>query len=84
VKERQQSMTGVANPGPTDLLVLGADYENLGRFKKRSTPSTAAPKFPAISRPRASIQADSSLRMAADSKQAGWVFGRWTARRRLG
>jgi hypothetical protein len=78
-------MTGVANPGPTDLLVLGADYENLGRFKKRSTPSTAAPKFPAISRPRASeLSAWLPLRMAADSKQAGWVFGRWTARRRLG
>jgi tetratricopeptide (TPR) repeat protein len=67
-KEMQQSMTGVANPDPTDLLVLGADYENLGRFKEAVDAFNRCAQVPGNFQATCKQQADTSLRMAQDAK----------------
>jgi len=68
LKEMQQSMAGVANPDPTDLLVLGADLENLGRFKEAADAFNRCAQVPGSFQATCKQQADSSLRMAQDSK----------------
>ncbi|HTW24723.1 MAG TPA: tetratricopeptide repeat protein [Candidatus Baltobacteraceae bacterium] len=68
LKEMQQSMAGVANPDPIDLLVLGADLENLGRFKEAADAFNRCAQVPGSFQATCKQQADSSLRMAQDSK----------------
>jgi tetratricopeptide (TPR) repeat protein len=67
-KEMEQSMAGVANPDATDLLVLGADYENLGRFKEAADVFNRCAQVPGSFQATCKQQADSSLRMAQDAK----------------
>jgi len=67
-KQMQQSMAGVANPDPTDLLVLGADFQNLGRFKEAADAFNRCAQVPGNFQATCKQQADSSLRMAAAAK----------------
>ena len=67
-KEMQLSMAGEANPDPTDLLVLGADYQNLGRFKEAADAFNRCAQVPGNYQATCKQQADNSLKMAADAK----------------
>lgn len=67
-KEMEQSMKGVANPDPTDLLVLGADYQNLSRFKEAADAFNRCAQVPGNFQATCKQQADNSLKMAADAK----------------
>lgn len=67
-KEMELSMTGEANPDPTDLLVLGADYQNLGRFKEAADAFNRCAQAPGGFQATCKQQAANSLKMAAEAK----------------
>jgi len=67
-KELQQSIAGEANPDPTDLLVLGGDFQNLGRFKEAADAFNRCAQVPGNFQVTCKQQAANSLRMAADAK----------------
>ncbi|HEX4004522.1 MAG TPA: tetratricopeptide repeat protein [Candidatus Acidoferrales bacterium] len=67
-KEMQESMTGEASPDPTDLLVLGADFQNLSRFKEAADAFNRCAQVPGNFQATCKQQADNSLKMAQDSK----------------
>lgn len=67
-KEMQLSMADTASPDPTDLLVLGGDLQNLGRFKEAADAFNRCAQVPGKFQNTCKQQADNSLRMAADAK----------------
>jgi tetratricopeptide (TPR) repeat protein len=67
-KEMQLSMAAKADSDPTDFLVLGADYQNLGRFKEAADAFNRCAQVPGNYQATCKQQADSSLKMAADAK----------------
>jgi tetratricopeptide (TPR) repeat protein len=67
-KEMQQFVAGEANPDPTDLLVLGADFENLGRFKEAVDAFNRCAQVPGGFQATCKQQAANSLKLAADAK----------------
>jgi len=67
-KEMQQSIAGVANPDPTDLLVLGADFQHSSRFKEAADAFNRCAQMPGNFQSTCKQQADNSLKMAAEAK----------------
>jgi len=67
-KEMQLSMAAKADSDPTDFLVLGADYQNLGRFKEAADAFNRCAQVPGNFQATCKQQADNSLKMAADAK----------------
>lgn len=67
-KEMQLSMGAAADSDPTDFLVLGADYQNLGRFKEAADAFNRCAQVPGNFQATCKQQADNSLKMAADAK----------------
>jgi hypothetical protein len=67
-KEMQLSMAARADSDPTDFLVLGADYQNLGRFKEAADAFNRCAQVPGSFQATCKQQADSSLKMAAQAK----------------
>jgi len=67
-KEMQLSMAAKADSDPTDFLVLGADYQNLGRFKEAADAFNRCAQVPGNYQSTCKQQADNSLKMAADAK----------------
>lgn len=66
-KELQQSLVGVANPDPTDLLVLGADLQNMSRFKDAADAFNRCAQIAGSFQEQCKQQAANSLKMAAQS-----------------
>lgn len=66
-KELQQSLAGAANPDPTDLLVLGADLENLSRFKEAADAFNRCAQIPGSFQDQCKQNAAKALRMDSQS-----------------
>jgi hypothetical protein len=67
-REMQLSMAEKADSDPTDFLVLGADYQNLGHFKEAADAFNHCAQVPGNYQATCKQQADNSLKMAADAK----------------
>jgi tetratricopeptide (TPR) repeat protein len=66
--EMQTATADAANPDPTDYLVLGADYQNLNRFKDAADAFNRCAQISGPLQAGCKQYADSSTKQAADAK----------------
>jgi tetratricopeptide (TPR) repeat protein len=67
-KELQNAIQSEANPDPTDLLILGADFENLGRFKEAADAFNRCAQMAGGMQDRCKQYASSAGKQAAQAK----------------
>lgn len=68
VKELQQATQGAANPDPTDLLVLGADYHNLSQYKQAADAFNRCAQMPGNLQATCKQNADDATKLAGPAK----------------
>jgi tetratricopeptide (TPR) repeat protein len=67
-KELQSSIQNQANPDPTDLFILGADFENMSRFKEAADAFNRCAQIAGTMQDRCKQYASSALKQAAEAK----------------
>jgi tetratricopeptide (TPR) repeat protein len=67
-KELQSAILVEANPDQTDLFIVGADFENLGRFKEAADAFNRCAQIPGSMQDRCKQYASSVLQQAAEAK----------------
>jgi tetratricopeptide (TPR) repeat protein len=68
VKELQQATQDASAPDPTDLLVLGGDYQNLSQFKEAADAFNRCAQIPGPLQAGCKQYADQSAKQAAPAK----------------
>jgi tetratricopeptide (TPR) repeat protein len=68
IPELQKAIDGNANPDPTDLFVLGADFENLGRYKDAVDTFNRCAAMTGTLQDRCKQAADGASKQAAQAK----------------
>ena len=67
-KELQIAIASEANPDPTDLFILGADFENMNRFKEAADAFNRCAQIPGGMQDRCKQYATNAMKQAAEAK----------------
>ena len=67
-KELQNAIQTEANPDPTDIFILGADFENLSRFKEAADAFSRCAQMAGIMQDRCKQYASTAQKQAAQAK----------------
>ena len=67
-KELQIAIAGEANPDQTDLFILGADFQNMNRFKEAADAFNRCAQIPGGMQDRCKQYATNAMKQAAEAK----------------